>query len=141
MKKINLYLMAGLAMLMLAACSSEPDSDQVPVAQTYTQNITMPSNASEQLVTLNQVQSSIAIVQHSVSWLTVETQAYSSGSPCVKLRSIDNTSKAERKCNITISVTSGDKVVLVVTQQGSSEGTDIDDIHNSQTDKPAYRRQ
>ena len=141
MKKINLYLMAGIAMFILAACSGEPDSEQVPVAQTYTQNIMMPSNASELLVTLNQVQSSVTTVQHSVSWLTVETQAYSSGSPSVKLRTIDNTSKAERKCNVTITVTSGDKVVLAVTQQGSSEGTDIDDIHNSQTDKPAYRRQ
>ena len=137
MKSIRQYLFAGIAMLMLTACPSDLESE----TQTYTQNIVLPSYASNQMVTLNQIHSSITTVQNSASWLTVEPQTYSSGSPQIKLYYTANIAKAERKCNVTITASSGDEVVLSVTQQGISEGTEIDDLHNSQTDKPAYRRQ
>ena len=137
MKNIRQYLAACIALLMLTACPSDPESE----THSYTQDISLPSSASEQLVTLNQLQSAIATVKNSASWLTVEAQSYSSGSPQVKLRSTANTAKSDRKCNVTITATTGDKVTLSVIQQGTSEGTGIDDVHNSQTDKPAYRRQ
>ena len=137
MKTIRQYLFAGIAILMLTACPSDSESE----TQSYTQDITLPSYASEQLVTINQLQSSIATVKNSASWLTAEPQFYSSGSPKVKLRATANTAKAERKCNVTITASSGDKVTLSIIQQGTSDGAGIDDLHNSQTDKPAYRRQ
>lgn len=137
MKNIRQYILASIALLMLTACPS--DSEQEP--QSYTQEITLPSNASEQEVTLNKLHSSIATVENPVSWLTVETQAYSSDSPRIKLRSTDNNVEAERKCNITINASSGDRVILSVTQQGAPEGTGIENLHSSQTDKPAYHRQ
>ena len=137
MKNIRQYLFAGMAIFMLTACPSDPESE----AQSYTQNVLLPSSTSEQLVTLNQLQSAIATVKNSASWLIVEAQSYSSGSPQVRLCSTANTAKSERKCNVTITATTGDKVTLSVIQQGISEGTGIEDIHNSQTDKPAYRRQ
>ena len=136
MKNIRQYIVAGIALITLTACPN--DSEQEP--QSYTQKIVLPSSASEQEVTLNKLHSSIASVDNPVSWLTVETQAYSSGSPRIKLRSTDNALEAERKCNVTINASSGDKVVLSVTQQGVPEGTGIDNLHGSQTDKPAYRR-
>lgn len=147
MKNFRQYILAGMAILVLTACSSNPVQEPEqkttpePVAQTFTQDIVMPSTASEKLVTLSQLQTSIATVEKSASWLSIESQAYSSGSPQIKLCSTDNTERVERKCNVTITASSGDKVVLSVTQQGTSEGTGIDDLHNSQTDKPAYRRQ
>ena len=138
MKNIKQFIMAGIALLTLTACSG---SDPVkPEPQTYTQDVSLPSNGSEQVVTLNQLQASVAAVENSSLWLTVEAQSYTSGSPQVKLRSIDNTAKEERKCSVTVTATSGDKVILSVTQQGGYEGTGIDDLHGSQTDKPAYRR-
>ena len=137
MKNIKQFIMAGIALLMLTACPEDP----VVEPKTYTQDVTLPSNGSKKNVTLNQLQASIAAVENSSSWLTVEAQPYTSGSPQVKLRSTDNTAKKERKCSVTITATSGDKVVLSVTQQGGYEGTEIDDLHGSQTDKPAYRRQ
>lgn len=148
MKNIKLYLLSGMALLMLTACPG-PDTKPNPVVepepepavlQTYTQEIVMPSKASEQVVTLTQLNTAISTVENSASWLTVEQLPYESGSPQVKLRSTsDNTAKEERKCNVTITATSGDKVILSVTQQ--SEGIGIDDLHGSQTDKPAYSRQ
>lgn len=137
MKTIRQYIFAGMAILMLTACPSDPESE----SQSYTQEITLPSTASEKLVTLSQLQTSIATVENSASWLTAEPQSYSSGSPKVKLRSTANTAKEGRKCNVTITASSGDKVTLSVTQQGAAEGAGIDDLHSSQTDKPAYRRQ
>ena len=122
---------------MLTACPS----DSEPEPQSYTQNIELPSNASEQIVTLNKFSSSITMVENSASWLTVEPQVYFSGSPKVKLRSTDNIERTERKCNVIITASSGDRVILSVTQQETSEGTGIDDLHGTQTDKPAYRRQ
>jgi hypothetical protein len=137
MKNIIQYLFAGIAMLMLTACPS----DSEPEPQSYMQNIALPSYASEQVVTLNKLSSSIATVENSASWLSVEPQIYSSGSPKVKLRSTDNIERTERKCNVIITASSGDKVVLAIIQQGTTEGTGIDDLHDRQTDKPAYRRQ
>ena len=137
MKSIRKYIFAGMAILMLTACPSEPESE----TQTYTQDITLPSTATEKMVTLSKLQTSIVTVENSASWRSIEPQAYSSGSPKVMLRSTANTAKTERRCNVTITASSGDKVVLSVTQQGVSEGTEIDDLHGSQTDKPAYRRQ
>ena len=98
----------------------------------------MQTKATEQVVTLNKLSTAISTVENSAQWLTVEKEPYTSGSPQVKLRSKDNPDKVERKCNVTITATSGDKVILSVTQQ--SEGTEIDDLHGSQTDKPAYER-
>ena len=137
MKYIRQYLFAGIAMLMLMACSS----DSEPEPQTFTQDINLPSKGSEQVVTLNQLQTSVATVENSSMWLTVEVQPYTFGSPQVKLRSTNNTAKEERKCSVTVTANSGNKVILSVTQQGGYEGTEIDDLHSSQTNKPAYRRQ
>ena len=142
MKNIKLYLLSGMALLMLTACSKDTvvEPEPNPVVQTNTQEIVMPPKASEQVVTLTQLNTAISTVENSASWLTVEQLPYESGSPQVKLRSTsDNTAKEERKCNVTITATSGDKVIQSVTQQ--SEGIGIDDLHGSQTDKPAYSRQ
>lgn len=139
MKYIKQYALACMALLMLTACPGHDDD-----GQTYEQEVTLPSNASEQMVTLNSLSTSIESIKNTATWLTVEQQFYSSGSPQVKLRSTDNTDQQERKCNVTITATSGEKVILTVTQQGTNsennEGTGIDDLHGIQTDKPAYSR-
>lgn len=138
MKNIKLYLLSGITLFMIIACSKHSVVDPV---DTNTQEIAMPPKASEQVVKLTKLSTAISTVEkdNSGSWLTVEQLPYESGSPQVKLRSTDNTAKDVRKCNVTITATSGDKVILSITQQ--SEGTEIDDLHGSQTDKPAYQRQ
>ncbi len=136
MKNIIQYMFAGIALLMLTACPSEPEAPQ-----TYKQSVVLPSNAMEQEITLNKLNSSIVTVENPATWITVETPAYTSGYVKIKVHVTANTERTERKCNITITVSSGDKVILSVTQQGSQEGTGIDDLHGAYTDKPAYRRQ
>lgn len=147
MKIIKLYLLAGFASLTLTACSgsdpvqvSEQQTQPVQEPQIYTHDVTLSSKGSEQVVTLNQLQTPVAAVENSSTWLTVEAQPYTSGSPQVRLCSTDNTANEERKCSVTIAATSGDKVIMSITQQKGYEGTGIDDLHGSQTDKPAYHR-
>ena len=139
MKIIKQNLLLCIALFMLTACS-----DKEKDGQAYKQEVTLPSSASELMVTLSSLKSSIETIKDSALWLIVEKQFYSSGSPKVNLRSTENTDETERKSNVTIIATSGDKVILSVTQQGktegSTEGTGIDDLHGTQTDKPAYSR-
>ena len=134
MKKISQYIMVGMAMLMLTACSSDSES------QSNTQNLVLPSNSTEQIVTIDKLSSSITTVNNSASWLTVDPQVYTSGSPKVKVRSTANTAETERKCNVTITSSSDETVILSVIQKGTLV-LEIDELHSSQTDKPAYRRQ
>ncbi len=130
-----------MALLMLTAC---PDHSETEESQAYKQDITLPSNATEETIALNRLSDAIETVQNSASWLNVEKLAYSSGSPQVKISTTSNTSTDERQCSVLITSISGDKIILSVTQhgksEGSSEGTGIYDIHNSQTDEPAYVR-
>lgn len=135
MKNFRQYILTGMTMLMLTACPS----DSEPEPQTYTQDIVLPSGATEQIVTIDKLSSSIATVEKSAAWLTAEPQAYTSGSPRVKLRSTANTAEAERNCNVTVTASSGDKVILSVKQRGVVT-TGTNELHNTQTDKPAYRR-
>lgn len=153
MKNISQYLLASMALLMLTACPNDPEevsetqtqnqtqTQAQTQTQTYNQSIMLSPNAIEQEVILNGLNSPVATVTNSAEWLTVETNAYTSGSVKVKVSVTANVSKEERKCTVTITATSGDKVILSVTQQGIPEGTGIDDLHGSQTDKPAYSRQ
>ena len=135
MKNIRQYILAGIALLMLTACPSDPEP--IPEAQTYTQSVELPPSATEQEVTLNGLNTYIATVEYSSAWLIVKKLSFT-GSAKVKLQTTLNMSKDERKCDVIVTSSSGDKVILSVTQQGNPEG--IDDLHNSQTDKPAYRR-
>ncbi len=141
MKKFKLYVLTIIALLCMNACGDKKEEID---GRAFTQEVTLPANESEQTVTITKLTTEIENIQNSAQWLTVIKQAYTSGSPQVKLSTTANTGKDERKCNVTITANSDDKVILTVTQQGKSdedeEGTGIDDIHGTQTDKPAYSR-
>ena len=141
MEKFKLYALTIIAILCMNACGDKKEEID---GRAFTQELTLPASESEQTVTITKLSVGIENIQNSAQWLTVIKQTYTSGSPQVKLSATANTSKDERKCNVTITANSGDKVILTVTQQGKSEedeeGTGIDDIHGTQTDKPAYSR-
>ena len=141
MEKFKLYALTIIAILCMNACGDKKEEID---GRAFTQEVTLPASESEQTVTITKLSVGIEDIQNSAQWLTVIKQTYTSGSPQVKLGATANTSKDERKCNVTITANSGDKVILAVTQQGKSEedeeGTGIDDIHGTQTDKPAYSR-
>ena len=150
MKKSIFYMVALSSMFLLAACGGESssstggtdgitDDDRTP-PKTYTQSVSLPATAGEQVVTLSDLNSAISSVSGASSWLVVSPQFYSSGAPTLKLEYQENVGTTARSCTVTASASSGEKVVLTITQQSENEddGNGIDNIHNETTDQPAY---
>ena len=142
MKNIKQYILACVALFMLTACPDDTTTTTNESGDTNREELTLPSNATEQTVTLYKLSSSIQTISSTPSWLKVDKMSYSSGSPQIKLSSEENTAMDERKCNVNIMDISGGKLTLYITQRGfskeDSEGKGMDDYHNTQTDNPAY---
>ena len=142
MKKIKILASLCFATIVLAACgggdgggSSSDPTNIDPTGKTYTAELELPAETSAQTVTLDKLSSTIASIQCSESWLTVEKEAYTSGSPKVKMRWTENTSDSERKCNVTLTTTTSDKLIISVTQK--AKAVDTDGSHDTVTDQPA----
>lgn len=155
MKRIMSYTLALLVMVAMAACGGGSGDDSggsgssggntggggggsTHTPQTYTQSVTLPAKGGEQVVTLSNLSSAVSSVSNTPTWLVISPQFYSSGAPTLKLEFQENEETTERSCTITASASSGDKVVLTITQQAVETKTGIDDLHNEDTDQPAY---
>lgn len=151
MKKICIYLLSLTAIFVLAACggggggsstggggNSGASSGGGNAPQTYTQSVTVPATSGEQVVTLSNLKSSVSSVGNAPSWIVISPQYYTSGAPTLKLEYQENTATTSRDCKVTVLASSGDKVVLTITQQASEVKSGIDDIHNDPTDQPAF---
>lgn len=134
MREFKQHLFEIIVLIMLTAC----DGDTVSEIQTYNQSIVLPPEATEQVVILDNINSSITTIENSVTWLKVGIENYTSGPTSIKVTTINNIERTERKCYVIITVSSGNKVILSITQQGLKEEIGIDDSHDRQTDKPAY---
>ena len=149
--KIFTLLLAVVAMMTLTAC---PDDKKEPSpvnpveteGRTYQQTVTLSSEKADTTVTLDNLKSAIKDdgLEYDADWLTVIKQGYTSGSPSLRLIATDNVKDDEstnsRNCTVTVTATSGDKVLLSVTQEGEERKTGIDDSHDIPTDQPAYSR-
>lgn len=141
MKTIKILASLCLATMVLAACGGGDggsNSDPInidPTGKTYSAELELPAEASAQTVTLNQLSSSVTNVQSSESWLTVTTQTYTSGAPQIKVRWTENTTDNERKCIVTVTTTTSDKLTIAVTQKAKT--VDTGESHNNVTDQPA----
>ena len=153
MKKICIYLLSLTAIFVLAACGGDDGGSSTGdggnsggssgggnAPQTYTQSVTVPATSGEQVVTLSNLKSSISSVGNAPSWIVISPQYYSSGAPTLKLEYQENTLTTARDCSVTVLASSGDKVVLTITQQASETKSGIDDVHNDPSDQPAYSR-
>lgn len=149
--KMYSLLFVLVAMIALAACDDKKESSSLnPVEQegkTYQQSVTLPAQDANKTVALNNLNAAIREMEGAADWLTVMKQSYTSGVPSVRLTAFDNTNgntaTAERTCLVTITATSGDRVLLTVTQEGyipETNKTGIDDSHDVVTDQPAYSR-
>lgn len=146
-KYFKIFLMVLVVVLTTTGCGGNDKKEESPVnpvtpeGQTYQQSVTLDAQGTQQTVMLNDLKSKIDDVKNTNTWLTVLIGTYSSGSPNIVLSAEENTNTQTRSCNVTITSTSGDKVILTVTQQEAEEQkTGIDDSHDIPTDKPAYSR-
>lgn len=143
MKAIKILASLCFATFVLAACGGGSDggssnSDPIniePTGKTYSAELELPAEASAQTVNLDKLSSAISTIQCSESWLTVEKQAYTSGTPQVKMSWTENTTDNERKCIVTVTTTTSDKLTISVTQK--AKAVDTGESHDTVTDQPA----
>ena len=143
MKTIKILASLCFATIVLAACGGGGDggssnSDPInvdPTGKTYSAELELPAEASAQTVNLDKLSSAISTIQCSESWLTVEKQAYTSASPQVKVSWTENTTNNERKCIVTVTTTTSDKLTISVTQK--AKAVDTGESHDTVTDQPA----
>lgn len=143
MKDLKVYIKVLLVLIAFSSCGgsegdSTPATNNPPV--TYTQSVTLPASETEQSVVVSSINKAITTIENSSNWLTASPESYTSGNPRVRLFATKNTSTTERSCNIILHASSGEKVVLIVTQSGTGSSGDngIEDIHDETTTQPAY---
>lgn len=136
MKKIRVWATCLVAIMVLTSCGGGEGGTAEPSGNTYSAELELPARASEQIVTLDKLSSNISNIQSSDSWLTVEQQSYTSGAPKVKMRWTENTTMTARKCIITVTASTNDRLIINITQKGKV--VDTDGSHDTKTDQPAY---
>lgn len=153
MKRLEIYLIAVMSLFFLAACGGGGDDGGSTggsgggtgggsyIPKTYSQTVTLPANSGELVITLSDLSSAVSSVSSSPTWLVISPQFYSSGAPTLKLVYQENTETQERKTSVTVLASSGDKVLLTITQQAGEKKDGIDDLHNDKTDQPSYAPQ
>ena len=156
MKRIELYLIALLSIFVLAACGGGDDGGNTSggngggnyTPKSYTQSVTLPAKGGDMTVALSSLSSEVSSISNTPSWLVITREYYFSGAPTVKFGFEENKDGQERKATVTVTASSGDKVVLSITQQatgGSGGGgtqedvkKGIEDLHDEYTSQPAY---
>ena len=133
MKTLRFYTLLSIATLLLAACGGGGGGDAEPVApKTYTLEVSLPAEAGTRDVSTTQLSAAIQTVQSSDAWLTTTTQTGS-----VRLTWTDNPTTSQRKANVTVTSTTGDKLFINVTQEGRATD-ESGSTHGNTTDQPAY---
>ena len=121
MKRLEIYLAVVLCFFCLAACGGGGNDGGSSgggtgggsyIPKTYSQSVTLSAKKGEQVITLSDLSSAVSSVSSTPTWLVISPQYYSSGAPTLKLEFQENTETEERKTTVTVSASSGDKVVL-----------------------------
>lgn len=148
MKQIKIFLFAFLACMVLTACPAGGDdasdsgssgTGSGTSGNTYQETINLPAKASEDTYTLSKLKSKITSATSAPSWLTITTEAYTSGSPKIKVVAKENTEYNERKCSIVVTAENNDKLTLTIIQAAKEKIPDgIEDVHGVVSPKPSY---
>lgn len=98
--------------------SGSGGSGGTSTSKTYRMSITIDATAQNKTITLSDVKNSISSAVSSASWLTVERETYTSGSPKITISATANSQTTSRTATITVTASNNDKVILTVTQDG-----------------------
>ena len=158
MKTIKLLSIIFAACCVLWSCGGGDDDSSIPEptpqptphpqpsgGKFLTMSYNMPATASQETIALTGLSSSITTMtgQQQSPWLTVSKEPYTSGVPKVTLTTVDNPDNKARTAYV-VFVAARDTLALTVKQAASSGtpsgGTDVDNLHDSTTDQPAYSR-
>ena len=127
------YVVSSIIVLVvLLSCNAKlGEGDKIDA----TQEIRLESGALTVQISISKLDKAIAEIQNTADWLTVVQDLYSSGTPRVKVSCTENNEPSERVAIVVIKTKAGDTVTLTVIQQAKTE---IEDIHDTQSDQPAY---
>lgn len=131
-KYILLAIVAFACNVLLVSCGGGGGSDDsggssggvtptTPTPRTYTQSITIDANNYSQTINLSDLKTNIVSAVSSKSWVTLTRNSYTSGSPSITIDVSENTSTSSRTCDITVTASDGNKVIIHLTQQGIVE--------------------
>lgn len=154
MKWTKILTLIFVASMTLLSCGGGDDSDgptpptppspnqPTPTAKGKFLTMTwdLPAKASEETLSLTGLNSSIsemAGASQSASWLTVTKEAYTSGTPKVKLKATENLQTSRRSAYI-VFVAANDTLALTINQAVYQSGTDVNNPNDTPTDQPAY---
>lgn len=127
-------------MMLLVGCSDNNNTGVV-----FKQDVTLQAEDAGEYVNLTQLSSSIKEISGGAEWLTATKHEYAVPQTAILLTATDNVkinAKTEsRRAIITIVCENGDRVQLVVTQEGSEGKSGADYYNDEETDMPAYVRE
>ena len=86
------------------------------------------------LLQIDKLISAITEVQNTADWLDVVILSYETGAPQVKVVCSANNDDNKRVAVVIVKTKEGDEITLTITQKVN---TNFDEVHNTQTDKPA----
>ncbi len=139
--KILILFATFCVALLLTACGGDSDSssssdpiNNEPTGKTYSAQLELPSQASEETYNLG-LTGAISNIQCRDSWVAGESVANSSNLTLLKIRWAENTTGSERKTIIKVTTTTNDQLFIDITQLPKE--MDSEDAHNEKTDQPA----
>lgn len=145
LKTISFCAMFLIMVMMQANCSNNDNLDDNNTGMTFQQNESLPAENAIIVLHLIRLHSTISEITGGTDWLTVTKQASTLTSPAIRISATDNVkinSKTEsRNALITIVCENGDRLLLMVTQEGSEGKSGTDYINKEETDVPAYARE
>ena len=144
MNKLKYIFMTLLASAALMSCDGDdPEPAPTPAkGKRYTQTCDMPAKATESIVTLYSFKTAITSFNNPSSWISIIRQVYDSGSPQVLVSVTENLQADPRQQDVTF-IAENDTLILTVRQAAYSgmEGVDMENLHDTKTDQPAYMPQ
>ncbi|MBR1667932.1 MAG: hypothetical protein IJ693_06605 [Bacteroidaceae bacterium] len=131
--------------MCLFACDGDDNGGvEEPKPQTYTQSVTMQAIADDKVVVLEKLNAPIVEMTSYATWLQVEQEPYTSGSPSVRLIVEANPNTSEREARVIVTTYSKDRLDLTVIQDAKGETPSeeedytIENTHDAVTDQSAY---
>ena len=140
MKKIILSIIAfiGFAVVcnvLLTSCgggdddegSSENSSGEEISPRTYSMNLTVEASGYHDHIKLSDLKTDIVSAVSSENWVTVFRNIYIDGCHGVIVEVSENISIESRTCDVTVTASDGNKVIIKITQKGRPLPNKIDE--------------
>lgn len=140
----TIALICTICFMCISSCGSDDTSDVSTdtniEAKSISIDVDMVAEGGNQTVSLSGLECEIVSAISSESWLSVQRNNYSSGTPTLIVMSNANETSTARVCTVTVTTRNGDKAILKVTQVPGIT-PDMDIPSNEISNQPAFSKQ